>query len=706
MKKEKNRKIKFDIKEIKSYIIKYKNKTVHFLKKVKKEHLISKYCKNNILFFTYLFTCLINSTMLRFFTMHTMENYLAFKPILADLAILTIVGSFAYLFKPKNRFKYLLVIEIFFTAICMINSIYYTFYTSFASVSMLSLTQYIGEVGDAVTENVLELKDLLYVFGPLLLIFVNFKLKKNGYFNKVIIKKERKRQTLTTLIVGCVLAVIFTVTLSSLEIGRFAKQWNREYVVMRFGIYVYQFNDAFVSLQPKLNSLFGYDNAMKEFKEYFADKPEEATNEYTNIFEGKNVIAIHGESIQNFLLNLKFNGQEVTPTLNKLSKEGMYFSNFYSQVSVGTSSDSEFTYNTSLMPAQSGTAFVSYFDRKYYAIPQFLTEKGYYTFSMHGNTADFWNRRIMHQNLGYQKFYSKETYDVNKENTIGLGISDKEFFKQSIEKLKKIKEKGKPFYGLLITLTNHTPFSDVEKYGEFDVDIKNGGLVDEETGQPIPSPYMEGTKLGNYFKSAHYADAALGEFIQALQDNGLMENTIFLLYGDHDARLPKKDYNRLYNYDAATDTVKTEEDEGYVNFDDYQYELNRKVPFIIWDPNMKGTKLNKEITNVMGMYDVTPTLGNMLGFKNKYALGHDIFNIKENNIVVFPNGNWVTNNVYYNSQKGEYLTLKETAISEDYIEKNNEYSEKLLRVSDDIIVFDLFKKLSEQEADAFAKEGE
>ncbi len=697
---------KFDLKTIKEYIRKGKEKTIHTLKKIKKEHIIREYFKHNILFITFILTCLANSTILRFFTMHTLENYLAFKPILADITVLIIVGSFGYLLKPKNRFKYYFILDIFFTAICMINSIYYTFYTSFASISMLSLTQYIGEVGDAVTENVLELKDLIYVLGPIIMLLVHKRLKKRHYYKRIETKKERKKKTLYTLVLGCVLAVIFTVTLTSLEVGRFAKQWNREYIVMRFGIYIYQFNDVIVSLQPKINSMFGYDKAMKEFKEYYKDKQTESDNEYSNIFEGKNVIVIHGESIQNNVINMKFNDKEVTPTLNRISSEGMYFSNFYSQVSVGTSSDSEFTYNTSLMPAQSGTVFVSYFNRKYYATPQFLKDKGYYTFSMHGNNADFWNRRTMHKNLGYDKFYSKETYKVTKDNSIGLGISDKEFFKQSIEKLKKIKAKGKPFYGTLITLTNHTPFSEVDKYGEFDVDIKNGGLTDERTGEPIASPYMEGTKLGNYFKSVHYADEALGEFIKALEDNGLMENTIFVLYGDHDARLPRKDYNRFFNYDPATDTIKKEGDEGYVKFDDYQYELNRKVPFIIWSPDMKDTKLNQKIENVMGMYDVMPTLGNMLGFKNKYALGHDIFNIKENNIVVFPNGNWVTNTMYYNSQKEEYLSLKDEAISEDYIEKNNKYAEKLLNVSDDIVVFDLLKKQEEQEKETFSSEGE
>ena len=92
------------------------------------------------------------------------------------------------------------------------------------------------------------------------------------------------------------------------------------------------------------------------------------------------------------------------------------------------------------------------------------------------------------------------------------------------------------------------------------------------------------------------------------------------------------------------------------------------------------------------MYDVQPTISNMLGFYNKYSLGHDIFEIKDNNIVVFPNGNWLTNKVYYNSQKGEYMSLKDEVISDDYISQNSKYTEKLLDVSNNIIVFDLLNK--------------
>ena len=679
---------------MKKKLIKLKDKLIKTIKRIKDEKIISSYFKNNRLFIVYIVVCVLNSTLLRIFTMPTMENYLSFKPIIADLAVVTIIGSFSYLFKGKKRYIYLLVWAVIFTAICTINSAYYTFYTSFASVSMLSLTQYIGEVGDAVVENVLQIKDLVYILPLIFFIYYYHRLAKKDKY-KIYSKTTRMKKFKNTIITGAVILFLFIISLSSLEISRFVKQWNREYIVMRFGIYMYQGNDIIASIQPKISAMFGYDDAKKEFNEYYKDRKDEQdySNEYTNIFEGRNVIVIHAESMQDIALNRTFNEEEVTPNLNRLIDEGLFFTNFYSQVSVGTSSDTELTFNTSLMPTQNGTAFVSYFDRTYIATPSLMKEKGYYTFSMHANNADFWNRRAMHESLGYDKFYSKETYDVDKENVIGLGLSDKEFFAQSVEKIKKISEEHEKYYGLLITLTNHTPFSDTDKYGEFAVTMKTTITNEDGTTEEIEAPYLEGTKLGNYFKSVHYADAALGEFFQAMDEAGLLDNTVVILYGDHDARLPRSDYNLMNNYDPVTDSVKSKDDETYEEYDSFDYELDRKVPLLIWT---KDGKVKGKVDYTMGMYDVMPTIGNMLGFYNKYALGHDIFETKENNIVVFPNGNWITDKMYYNSQKGEYKLLKDEIIDEDYISKNNEYAEKLLDVSNKAIVFDLFNPNSEE----------
>ena len=651
----------------------------------------------NKMFILFIVLNVLNAFLLRLFTLKDLNDVIDIRTLMADTAFVVIVGSFGHFIKGRAKFAYLFIWTIIMTALCVINSAYYTFYTSYTSISLLSTARFITAVGDAVVENVLQPKDLVYLLMPCIFCYFHRHYKKNKYYEEINFYNRSKRKTANTLFAGILLAIVYSTTLTATDIGRLANQWNREYVVMRFGIYVYHVNDLIKSIEPKLVALFGYDNALKEFNEYYENinnAPQK--NEYTNIFEGKNIIGIHAESIQNFVIGLKINGVEVTPNLNKLAASGMYFDNFYTQVSVGTSSDTEFTLNTSLMPANVGTAFGNYFDKEYVSIPKLLVEKGYYTFAMHANNADYWNRRVMHKNLGYHKLYGKDTYIIDEE--IGLGLSDVSFFKQSVQKLIKINEENEKYYGTFIMLTNHTPFSDTDKYGEFDVSLKEM-VTNPETGQQeeVVYNYMEGTKLGNYLKSVHYADYALGVFFEELEANGLLEDTVIVLYGDHDARLPKNDYVRLYNYDKETDDILDEEDPNYIEVNEYTYELNRKVPLIIWSKtqnNEKGESVAmapKKISYVMGMYDMMPTLGNMFGFYNKYALGHDIFNIKDENIVVFPTGNWLTNKMYYNSQQSESYVLNYSVISQEYIDKNTEYAEKLLSISNNILVFDLIK---------------
>ena len=664
-----------------------KEKITKFIKQFKNFEY-KEYAKTNVLFFTFIITTLLNGMMLRFLTVH---NYFAIKPIIADLAVILLFGSFVYLFKPKNRFKYLLIISVLFTAICIINSLYYTYYMSFASFSLIAVSLTVVDVGDAVVENVLQLKDFLFLWQPIVLIIVHHCLKKKkDYYNTVAKKENKRKRFMATLIAGIATYAVFFMTVTAVEYSRLSKQWNREFLVMKFGVYTYQLNDLFKSLDAKFNTLFGYDNAAKSFREFYSEKNESKTNEYTNIFKDRNVIVIHAESMQNVALNTSFNGNEVTPNVNRLKNEGIYFSNYYAQASGGTSSDSEFTFSTSLLPVTNGAVAISYWNREYETLQKLLKKDGYRTISMHANTGDFWNRNNFHKKLGYDKFYSKQDYNIDE--VIGLGLSDKSFFKQSVEKLKKEKEENGKFMATMIMLSNHTPFDDLDKYGEFDVDIKEQVTKTNENGEEVTEdvsyPYMEGTKLGNYFKSVHYADSALGEIVNELVVAGLLENTVLVIYGDHDAKLPKKDYVRLYNYDKTTDEIVDKTSEGYVDVDYYKYELDRSVPFIIWT---KDKKFNKTINTAMGMYDAMPTIANMLGVKPTYALGHDIMNL-DDNIVVFPNGNWLTNNIYYNSQKDQYKVLNtDYIVNNDEIDNNNKYAAKRLEISNDIILYDLIK---------------
>ena len=672
---------------------KFGQKLIGVLEKTKDN--IMYFFKNNILFTTFIITSLINGCLIRFLTV---KNYAAISPILADLAFILFVGSFAYFFKPKNRFKYFMTWSVILTLVCLINSFYYTNYVSFTSFSLLATSLQIVGVSDAL-ETIMELKDFCYIWAPLTLIFVHRKLLKQGYYAKINSTDKPKVGVLKVLVAAAIVLGFFVSGLTGTDISRLYKQWNREYVVMKFGIYVYQGNDLIASLKPQISPLFGYDTAAKEFREYYDENTrEDKTNKYTDIFKGKNVIAIHAESIQNYLLDTEINGKPITPNLKRLASEGMYFSNFYAQESVGTSSDTEFTYSTSLLPASSGTVFVSYWDREYPSIQKFLKEDDYYVFSMHANKGNFWNREVMHKELGYDKFYYYDK-DYKLDEMIGLGLSDKSFFNQSVQKIKDISEKHDKFYGLLIMLTNHTPFDAVEDTTDLDLTCKYT-KTDEITGEQVEvvNDYLSNTTLGKYFTTAHYADEAIGEFVDQLDKEGLLEDTVLVIYGDHDAKIKRAEYDYYYNYNPETDSKLSSNDPNYDEFTKYDYELNRKVPFIIWTKDEElRKKINKEITTVTGMYDVLPTLGNMLGIYDKYALGHDVFST-DDHYVVFPNGNWITDKMYYDSQNGEAIVFDEdSVIDKDYIAKYTEIAEKEIAVSNDIIVHDLIKKTKESD---------
>lgn len=672
------------------------NKLTLMLRKIRKS--VIEYITTNRLFIAYVILSLIGAVLIRALTIGT-KNLFRFETFFVDLALIIIIGSFSYLVKPKNRFKYFFVVIIILTAMEVINSIYYTFFTSFASFGELATAGQTETVVDSIFDR-LKVTDIIYILIPIIFYLIHRGLHKTAYYKFISVIEKSKKMFAMTFLIGLITLGCTFINATRNDFSKLAKRWNRAGVVERFGIIMYQGNDLVQTLTPKFNSLFGYDKAVRKFREYFTSKDIDKykkKNEYTNILEGYNIIFVHMEGMETYLMDIKFNGVEAVPYIKKLASEGMFFSKFYPQISSGTSSDTEFTLLTSLMPAQSGTIFTSYYDREYITIPKLLKEKGYYTFSMHGNHMSMWNRSNVHPKLGYDGRYFKESFtfndDLQSEDCINLGISDKLFFKQAVPILETIEQEHENYMGTVITLSNHSPFKFLDKYGDYDMsttykDCDESGICETKT-----TNYLYGKAVGNYIMSAHYADAALGEFIEYINNSEYFNNTVFVFYGDHDAKLSLAEKNYLYNYDYKTGELKDENDPTYKTYDYYDHELNKNTPLIIWSKNKEvRSKLNGKVDYVMGMYDVMPTIGNMIGIKNDYALGHDIFNIKNDNVVVYPNGNFTTNLVYYNSSKGDTKILKEGAkIKSDYISNLIKKTEDILEVSNAIVVHDLIK---------------
>lgn len=667
-----------------------KKRIVECLQKLRKT--IIDYIITNRLFISYVILTLIATMFVRKFTV---GHFFSFKPFITDLGLILIIGALGYFIKPKNQFKYYFTWNIIICLICLISSIYYRFFTSFASIGELATVGQTETVTGSIFDR-LSIADGIFILIPIIFYFIHKKLSSSTYYIFIEKIEKGKKMVVSTILVGVMCLCYSFGVATNTDYSRLAKLWNRTYIVERFGIIMYQTNDIVQFLTPKINSLFGYENAAALFNDYLDNKEQTKDNKYTGILEGENIIFVHMESIQSFLMDLSFNGEEVTPNLNKLAKEGMFFSNFYPQVSTGTSSDTEFTLLTGLMPASSGTVFVSYYDRNYFSLPKILANQDYYTFSMHGNLSSMWNRNKAHPSLGYQDMYFSESFTYTDEDVINLGINDRLFFEEAIPILENIESTHTNYMGEIITLSNHSPFKLASQYSELDL-TSYYEKKDEATGETeiIANDYLSSSSVGEYIKSANYADIALGDFLNYIKESNYFNDTIFVFYGDHDAKLTRNEINYLYNLNPETGEVYTEEDEEYSEYDYYAHELNKKTPLIIWTKNRELKSIFKgEVTYTMGMYNVAPTILNMYGLYNKYMVGEDIFSIKNDNLVVFPNGNILTNKVYYNNSTEEYKILKEEVLSEDYIENLSKEGEKRLEVSNSIIVYDLLKDIN------------
>lgn len=593
---------------------------------------MKKWVQENKMMLLFLFTSVINEILLRV----TSTGGFLLRPILGDLFFLLLVCSVGYLINHKH--VYYLVWSIVLTGICYVNSAYFNQYHEFVSVYLVeTLFQAFMMPSEAVTD-VFEIKDFIFLWQSVVMVIAFILLKKQYH--------SSKKYALRTGMIAISILVILCLSCNSNDIYRLTHNWNKEYVVRHFGVYSYQLQDI-VSAVGNVFWKGDRNKAKQAVTDYYAQKEETKDNVYTNIFQGKNLLFIHAESIQSMFIDDVFAGKELMPNLKRIRDEGLYFSNFYSQESVGTSSDTEFIINTSVLPIGKGTVFVNYAKNHYVAAPNILSTMGYTTFSMHGNVCEFWKRDIMYQHLGYQHFYCGEDFDASEK--VGLGVSDKSFFHQSVKYLQEIKQ---PFYGPLIMLSNHTPFYTNE-------------LVDD-----YPVGALKDTKMGRYLQMMHYADQAIGQLFSELESAGLLDNTVVVIYGDHDSKLKVEEYQR---YLGTTDDI-----------DFYEYESFTKVPLIIWS---KDQEVHGTVDTVMGVLDVLPTLGNMFGYGSPYALGNDIFSV-EDNIVVFPNGNFVTDKVYVNNQMGTKYEFSK--VTEEYIAKHEKQARKIVEISNNLIKYDLF----------------
>lgn len=499
--------------------------------------------------------------------------------------------SFYFLFKNKGKLWFLIFIDLFLTVLILTDLWYFRGFRTVPSLMIVKQTANLDNLSGSVFSMISPL-DLIFIIDIIILVFAAFK------FNKIYMNTKRSWTTffITFLIsilyigyVPFVTNVLHKEHSKSYLFGMYDPNDNARYF-SPVGYHVFNAYQVFQDLKPYNLT----DTEKSEIKNWYDQKNENLPdNEYKGIYKDKNLLVIQVESLESFVIGQTINGKEITPNLNKLVKNSLYFPNIKEQVNEGTSSDSDLMVNTSVYPLRQGSTFFSRPGNTYNSMPLLLQEKGYSTIGIHPDKGPFWNWMQGLKGIGFEKLV--DYYSFNIDEVIGLGLSDGSYFKQIVPMLKEQKQ---PFYSFMVTLTSHGPFDLPEKYRELN--------LPKELGD---------NHLGGYFESVHYTDKQLGIFLETLDKEGLLDNTVIAITGDHTG------VHKYYN--DKIKKLSTQED--------WWTEVTWDVPLIIYN---KNNPQSKTISTIGGQVDTMPTLLYMMGveedkFKNS-AMGKILVKTNKN----------------------------------------------------------------------------
>ena len=406
--------------------------------------------------------------------------------------------------------------------------------------------------------------------------------------------------------------------------GLLTRTFDNNYIVKYLGLNSFAVYDGVKTAQSNAIMAKANHSDLKTVQSYIKKNYIAPNPEYYGVAKNKNVLVIHLESFQQFLIDYKWHGKEVTPNLNKLyhANDTISFDNFFNQVGQGKTSDAEMMLENSIFGLQSGSAMSSYgTSNTFESAPAILGQQAGYTSAvMHGGAGSFWNRDNAYKSFGYDYFMPLSYYQNKKGYYLGYGIKDKLFFDQSI---KYIEHLPQPFYLKMITVTNHYPY---------DLDKKNQSIDKTDTGDKT---------VDGYVQTAHYLDEAIGELMSYLKKSGLEKNTLIMLYGDH--------YGISGNHHKASAQLLNKD--SFNNFDNLQFQ---RVPLMFYMPGLKGG-INHTYG---GEIDVRPTLFNLLGIndQNMIQFGHSLLAKNAPQIVAQRNGDFITPK--YSKVEGSYYYTK------------------------------------------------
>jgi lipoteichoic acid synthase len=576
----------------------------------------------------------------------------------ASIGAILMLAGISLWFQRRTRIIVLLVFDVLVTAILIADVIFYSYFNDVISAPVLLQVALVDSLESSIM-NLFRVIELLFVIDLAILIPVAVQVLRKNKVNAGPGMESRAPKAIAVILAAICLISFGFARISHIT-GRSVSRsiLDHTLVVKYAGILNFHAGDTFFFVK---NLIFGAQELpeaeKKELKTVFAEtQPEDENKSFTGLGEGKNLIVIQMEALQALMINREVNGIEVTPNLNRFAKRSLHFTDYYTQVAAGGTSDAEFISNSSYYPLAEGAVYYQYAGNDYETLPKSLKKRGYNTIAMHAYRGSFWNREAVYPVIGFDEFISEE--DLNIDETIAWGLSDHSFLKQAADRLEKLKN---PFHSFIITLSSHYPYEAFQENMEFDAGEFNG------------------TFFGNYAKAIHYADSALGQFIERLDKDGLMENSVVVLYGDHNG-ITKKELEEIREYLELGEN----EDLGLLEM--------RKVPLLIHLPGDKRAGLQEKVG---GQVDLFPTVANIMGLEPQYCMGSDLLN-GEPGFVLQRDGSVTDGKLVYIKRTDEcYDMTTGEPVAREKVQPLIDKAEEELHISDVIIKNNLipyFKK--------------
>lgn len=383
---------------------------------------------------------------------------------------------------------------------------------------------------------------------------------------------------------------------------------------------------------------------------------------YTGMFEGKNIIYLQLEGIDEWLLD-----EETMPTLYNMQNNAINFINHYSYYNGGGSTfNSEFAVNTGFLTPVSYNQNAYTFSRNNfdYSMARLFKKKGYSVNAFHMNTKEYYSRGANYDNWGYDNYYGLKDQDTYTDNSY---ILDRELILN--EKFAELLfPTDTPFVDYIISYSNHMPFTNTKGVCQLLLEKQKEEILANDPNAVIEEKTYTEEECSRL--QARETDNMINLLITKLRENNLLENTVIVAFADH-YLYTLTDQNILAQY--------KETDNNLINH----------TPFLIWKDGMKKQTI-KEVTSQL---NILPTTINLFGleYHPNYYIGSDALNPDYKGYVFFPDYSWYDGNVYV--EGGVVTNGKE--IDPTALEEKNHYINYVIKKNDLTLKYNYFKYINQ-----------